>query len=427
MDLNKILLILLPVLLYISGCASSAVIKQIESKQAIDVPISGVSKPIQFKKIVVKLNRGEDIGSVQSGILCVPRADLIWRGGRVDVSNEDFTDVFREELTKANYEVVGNSDALFEDPNDWKAEYLIAGLVTEMQANICYPWGGVGNWTSGKGEAYMKVNWQIYSRLNRKVVYETSTEGSSKIDDSSPTGPSDVFLNAFSDATKNLLADKGFHDLIVNSNQPAQNESYSTLNVVNKPLFSTSIQENINYVRSGVSTIFAGDGHGSGFFISGAGYMLTNEHVVGGAKFVKVKLTTGREILGEVIRTDSARDVALIKTEESNMDALPIRNIDINVGEEVFAIGSPLDEEYSTTVSKGVVSSYRVIDGKRFIQSDVNVLPGSSGGPLLDSMGNVVGITVEGIFIGNAPTGLNFFIPIKEALTSLKINIVSSY
>jgi S1-C subfamily serine protease len=426
MDLNKILFILLPVLLYVSGCASSAVIKQTESKQAIDVPVNTESRPIQFKKIVVKLDRGEDIGSIQSGLLCVPQADLIWRGGKIDVSNDDFTEVFREELTKANYEVIGSTDELFEDPSDWKAEYLIAGLVNEMQANICFPWGGFGNWTSGKGEAYMKVNWQIYSRLNRKVVYETTTEGSSKVDDSSATGPADVFLNAFSIATKNLLSDKGFHDLIVNTNQPTQQAGFSILTLVNKPLFGTSFQENINYIRSGVATVFAGDGHGSGFFISGDGYMLTNEHVVGGAKFVKVKLTTGREILGEVIRTNSARDVALIKTEESNMNALPLRNVDINIGEEVFAIGSPLDEEFSTTVSKGVVSSYGVIDGKRFIQSDVNVLPGNSGGPLIDSNGNVVGIAVEGVFIGNAPAGLNFFIPINEALNSLKINKLPS-
>jgi hypothetical protein len=331
MDLNKILFILLPVLLYVSGCASSAVIKQTESKQAIDVPVNTESRPIQFKKIVVKLDRGEDIGSIQSGLLCVPQADLIWRGGKIDVSNDDFTEVFREELTKANYEVIGSTDELFEDPSDWKAEYLIAGLVNEMQANICFPWGGFGNWTSGKGEAYMKVNWQIYSRLNRKVVYETTTEGSSKVDDSSATGPADVFLNAFSIATKNLLSDKGFHDLIVNTNQPTQQAGFSILTLVNKPLFGTSFQENINYIRSGVATVFAGDGHGSGFFISGDGYMLTNEHVVGGAKFVKVKLTTGREILGEVIRTNSARDVALIKTEESNMNALPLRNVDINM------------------------------------------------------------------------------------------------
>lgn len=416
----KILYCLIP--LFLIGCASSATIKHTESKQAIEVPINADSRPIQFKKIVVKMDRGTDIGSIQAGVMCVANSDLIWRGGKVDVSNDDFTEVFREELTKANYEVIGNTDALFEDPSDWKAEYLVAGLVTEIQANICFPWGGFGNWTSGKGEGYMKVNWQIYSRLNRKIVYETTTEGSSEIDDSSPTGPSDVFLNAFSAATKNLLADKGFHDLMINGNQSMQKVALTPITLSGKPLFVTPYLDNMNYIRSGVATIFAGDGHGSGFFISDSGYLLTNEHVVGGAKFVKIKLTTGREILGEVIRTDSARDIALIKAEDSNMNALPLRTADINIGGEVLAIGSPLDEEFNTTVSKGVVSNYRVIDGKRFIQSDVNVLPGNSGGPLIDSNGNVVGIAVEAIFIGYAPSGLNFFIPVNDALTSLNIN-----
>jgi serine protease Do len=113
--------------------------------------------------------------------------------------------------------------------------------------------------------------------------------------------------------------------------------------------------------------------------------------------------------------------LALIKTEESQMAALPLNLNQPNVGQDVYAIGTPLDESLSTTLSKGVVSNYHIENGQKYIQSDVNVLPGSSGGPLLDSNGNVVGITSNAIFIGQSTTGLNFFIPINEAFSSLSI------
>ena len=413
-------------LLFLLGCASSAKIHHTEIKDAIEIPLVENTRPLQFKKIVVKLNRGEDIGSIQGGLLCVAQADLVWKGGKIEVSTDEFTEVFRDELEKANYNIIGNTDSLFEDPSDWEAEYLIAGLIKEMQANICFPWSGLGNWSSGKGEAYMKVNWQLYSRLERKVVFETITEGSSDVDDSSPTGPTDVFLNAFASATKNLLADKGFHDLLTQKEQinnyanSGQTKS-GVINLNSKPLYTSPIINHINDIRSSVVTVFAGEGHGSGFFISSSGYVLTNEHVVRSAKMVNIKLATGREILGEVLRTDSRRDVALIKAEEPALNYLPLDKNESSIGEEVIAIGTPLDEKFSTTVSKGILSGYRLENGIRFIQSDVNVLPGNSGGPLLDENGNVIGISVSALFLHNFPSGINFFIPINEAINSMNI------
>jgi len=170
-----------------------------------------------------------------------------------------------------------------------------------------------------------------------------------------------------------------------------------------------------------VVTIYAGDGHGSGFFISKKGYLLTNEHVVREANFVKVQLATGREILGDVIKVNSKRDVALIKVEESKVMALPIKNGELNIGNEVYAIGSPLAEDLKTSVSKGIISAYRVRDNLKYIQSDVTILPGSSGGPLLDENGNVVGVSVSNIIFLGTPSGINFFIPIQDALFALNI------
>ena len=420
--LHVTLSILLAFFLF-SGCLSSVEIQKLEDQKIIPVKEGTKTKPVQFRKIVMKLKRGEKIGTVQGGLACIPHRTLNYRGGRNTLNSEELTEIFQEVLKANNYEVVGDPDALFEDPSTWKAEYfLVAGLVKSMKANICYPMAGFGNFSEGKGEASMVVDWQIYSRLSRKVVYEVSTEGYGEVEDSQPDGVIDVFLNSFSQATRNLLADQNFHELITGKGTIAEAiKPPDTIILDSPPLSDEPIANHINEIRLKVATVFAGDAHGTGFFIDRKGYLLTNEHVVRSAKYVKIKLTTGREILGEVVGSDSIRDIALIKSEETSIAGLPTRVDLLNVGTEVFAMGSPLDEKYGSTLSRGIISAYRSEDGLDFIQSDVNVLPGSSGGPLLDDNGNVIGITVHGIILGKAMTGLNFFIPIKEAFDTLNI------
>jgi S1-C subfamily serine protease len=140
--------------------------------------------------------------------------------------------------------------------------------------------------------------------------------------------------------------------------------------------------------------------------------------VVGGAKFVKIKLAQGHSSVGEVLRIDTVRDVALIKTDLTSVVSLAVRSNAPQVGEEVYAIGSPLGSELSGTLTKGVVSANRTVDNVNYIQSDVSINPGSSGGPLLDSQGQVLGLTQL-----KAANGISLFIPIKEALERLNIKL----
>lgn len=419
---NFCLSILLSIFLW--GCATPAVVKDVHRQTPLTVAPNQESKPIQFKKIVIKLNRGQPIGVTQSGLLCIPKTTISWKSGaRISISDEELTDIFREEFEKANFKIVGNPNALFDDPSEWKAELLVAGLVNDIKMNVCYPLGGFFNFQSAKGECYMKVNWQIYSKLDRKVVYEVTTEGSYKSSETKDDEGISIWHNAFAMAVNNLLADKGFYDLVVGERKLTPENTFKKVFIKRTPIFTSAITEHVNDIRLSVVTVRS-KGHGSGFFISSEGYLLTNQHVVGESKFVKVILTTGREILGEVVRTNNRRDVALIKVEEKQMFALPILGKELDIGNEVFAIGSPLDEKLQTTISKGIISSYRVEDNLKYIQSDVNVLPGNSGGPLIDSKGNVVGMTVSGIQLkGVVPTGLNFFIPIQEVLNALNIEI----
>ena len=90
-------------------------------------------------------------------------------------------------------------------------------------------------------------------------------------------------------------------------------------------------------------------------------------------------------------------------------------------GETVFAIGAPLDPGLQGTLTRGIVSANRVIKDQPFIQSDVGVTHGNSGGPLLNAQGEAIGVTVSGYEENGAPVGLNMFIPIGDALRALAL------
>jgi len=413
----------------LAACATSAVVTQVQDRQIKEIKVGETAKPVQFRKMAMRMPRNKVIGAVQAGLLCIGAGELTYRGGRIAIDDDQYNEVFREELEAANYVVVGDPDALFDDPESWKAEYLIGGLIKDIKANICFPMSGFGDFITSRGEAEIDVEWQIYSRLNRKVVLEIQTKGSSQIS-TKRNGGDDVILEAFASAARQLLADERFYSLITGKNSPgvvavsAPTNTKPSFVIDRVPVATQRFQDQATAIRGQVATVFAGDGSGSGFFISDR-YLLTNQHVVGGAKFVKVKFVTGREILGEVVATNDARDVALIQTEAAGVRGLPLRMDEPGIGTTVYAVGSPLGEKNEGTVSSGIISSYRSEDGMRIIQSDVNILPGNSGGPMLDERGNVVALAVSGLSEGGRVTslGVNYFIPIADALDKLGVQL----
>ncbi len=437
MKLNKISkYIPLLMIMFLAGCESAIRIKNITSLPAI-IPNSHESKPVMLAKVVVKLPRGQVIGSLQGGWMCVPQGQLYWKGGRVNFDTEELSEVLRDEFEKNGYTVVGDSNALFEDETQWKAEFLIGALIKNIATNICYPNAGFGNFSDCSGEMYMDVEWQIKSRRTRDVVLKLETEGSSFVKQSMPMGQVEVFNRAFAQATNNLLADRKFFELVAYDKDIPERKKIDKnfepvkikfKNVTDSDVKGKFTKDNmVQQIRNATVTIYAGNAHGSGWIISEDGFVLTNAHVVGEANFVQIKLVTGSERTGEVIRKDKERDVALIKLEEGLYPFAVIGNsASLKISDEVYAIGTPREEEYSQTVSKGIVSSFRVEDDVRYIQSDVNVQPGNSGGPLVSPEFGVIGITVQGLsgldIIGNRlGIGLNYFIPVEEAIDVLKI------
>jgi S1-C subfamily serine protease len=161
-----------------------------------------------------------------------------------------------------------------------------------------------------------------------------------------------------------------------------------------------------------------GAGAGSGVIITPDGFVLTNNHVVEDCDGLEVSLTDGRTFAAQVIGTDPATDLAVIRISDGSLPASELGDSEqLKVGQLVIAIGNPLG--FQSTVSAGVVSavgrslrsqSGRLIDG--VIQTDVALNPGNSGGPLVDSRGRVVGINTAMIYMAQ---GISFAIPINTA------------
>lgn len=158
-------------------------------------------------------------------------------------------------------------------------------------------------------------------------------------------------------------------------------------------------------------------GVGSGFIISEDGYILTNNHVVDSADGIFVTMTDGKEYKAKVIGTDSRTDVALIKIEAEDLQPLPIGDSNtLKKGQWVLAIGSPFGLD--STVTSGIVSAINRETGDYlpFIQTDVAVNPGNSGGPLIDLDGKVVGINSQIVSRSGGFMGISLAIPIDEVM-----------
>jgi serine protease Do len=159
-------------------------------------------------------------------------------------------------------------------------------------------------------------------------------------------------------------------------------------------------------------------GLGSGFVITGDGYLLTNHHVVDGADEIFVTLSDRREFKGKLIGSDRRTDVALVKIEATGLPMVKIGDPNrTKVGEWVIAIGSPFGLD--NTVTAGIVSAKARETGEflPFIQTDVAVNPGNSGGPLINMRGEVIGINSQIFTTSGSYAGISFAIPIDEAMS----------
>ena len=342
-----------------------------------------------------------------------------WNGGAAEQKVAPFVRVFDEELTKAGFSAEA-ADSLF-DEGSGSADLKVAVLVDDLKGRFCRDCGGTWLRKSVPASVMMTAHWEVYSTLERKVIAKVTTSGAGDSQERFAGSYLPGVLEGFRENVRQLLASEDFRRVVTSAATGGGGpDRAAALAAEPIALIGPKAPGPLAAATKSVAIVYAADGQGSAFLISNSGYLLTNHHVVGGSKYVKLKWSNGAETVGEVVRSDVRRDVALIKTDPGGRPPLALRSGPVQQGEPVFAIGTPLQDALQNTMTKGIVSAERVDHGLRYIQSDAGVTHGNSGGPLLDQKGSVIALTVSGIEAGQAE-GLNFFIPIDEALKALAL------
>ncbi len=405
-----------------AGCAST--VSQVAVQSAIQITDPNKVKAIAITKVAAKIRRGTDIGDLRSGGFCVKHDDIKWRtGNKVNLSSEDLVDVFREELEANGWPVVGSTENLFEGYDVSGAEVLVAARITEIDTSMCAPSAGFGNWDL-KGSMRMDVEWQVYSPAARSLIGKIDTQGSSILKEKSDDAAWELLSDSFGLAVNNLLADPKFLNMVERSSGLAQAPTSDAGRLINNKRNNyQTITAALGHAKLATVTIRVAQGHGSGFAVGDGNYVLTNSHVVGNAKNVTLVTKDGVSVNGRVELVSKDRDVALVAINNIRLPTLHVNSSVPKSGEQVYAVGSPLDEELNSTVTSGIVSGTRLLEGYNWIQSDTAISPGNSGGPLLDKNGSVVGISTAGYQMGQAQVGLNLFIPIADALAFVGLRV----
>ncbi|PCI55445.1 MAG: hypothetical protein COB36_07425 [Alphaproteobacteria bacterium] len=449
------------VVLTVGTLAACAPVQKAEFMPSLDHPEDAHPAPIKFTKLKLKLPVGMEMG-VHRHRCFLSFSEVGRHYLKGNISQTLIGDSFVEALDAQGYDLVSHLNISFDeeiDAESLRSEYKVSAKIIDAQINVCEN----PNWlfifpvvdplflgTGGlSGKLFLKIEWGVWDNLRRKTVYKTTTEGYVHSKRANLEGVTLMVNEAFAMAAHNLGAKKEFHDLIFYGTKPPQDwnkkkkresrprifDPQERVVISNPPLSKVMLSDHIERTRRAAVMVQAGAGHGSGYFISNEGHIITNAHVIGDAMRVRV-VTAGRKekLIAEVLRKSVPRDVALLKLEVVPEDleivTLPIKTAWPKVSADIYALGAPKNKRLQDTLSKGIVSAhrknFRVFGTKMdFIQGDVQTIGGNSGGPLLDAHGNLVGMSVAGMyqFSTESDSGLNLFIPIEDALKHLKIEL----
>jgi S1-C subfamily serine protease len=211
---------------------------------------------------------------------------------------------------------------------------------------------------------------------------------------------------------------------VAGCSKPSMTSSTSptpTVTVITTPAPTVSVPSVADAVakaKPAVVRVITESGMGSGMIVDKAGYVLTNSHVIEGYQTAIVMLSSGQKLPATILGRDEITDLAILKVSGENLPVVTFGDSSkLRQGEEVVAIGYPLDLAGSTTITKGIVSAFRNYEGVIYVQTDTAINPGNSGGALINLKGEVVGVNVMSIRVAGGQTieGMNFAIAINGA------------
>lgn len=261
----------------------------------------------------------------------------------------------------------------------------------------------------------LSVEWQVldvYEQIKYKKSMTVSSDEFVTNDDVIKECVNDALTKSFFQ----LLQESEVQKLLPLENRVVK---YDVPVSLDKPLKTpTTFEESM---ESAV-TIRTKDGHGSGMIVSRDGYILTNFHVISGSDESEVILNNGEKLKAKLVRKNEINDIALLKVEKTFERAFQIPSSkNFNLGQEIYAIGTPTSIELGQTITKGIISGVRKFEYGEMIQTDVSINFGNSGGPLINKQGEFLGV-VNSKLVGVGVEGVAFCIPAYKIFELLGIN-----
>lgn len=376
----------------------------------------GSERTLYFSLWQSEVQVGEVFGHVTPGLFCSGSEKLRYSKKFDEWLVASLSRNFKDLAVQQGFALADRARSVFEDKKSG-ADFKIGATLIAFDYRVCNSGG-----EPMTGAAYVKLKWEVFSARRQKVVYSPVIESSYEV--TTKVAIDEFERKVMQTVAGNLLSDPKFIELIRTGGLTEADAAPALppLRIEAEKVVAGGVAQAPAALVKAVVTVESGTGSGSAFYVSRAGHLLTNQHVVADAKFVRIKLSDGRSVVGEVLRTDKARDVALLLTDPVAFDVLGLRPDAPQIGDEVYALGSPFGAMLSGSLSRGVLSARRVLEGVPFLQSDVAINPGSSGGPLLDAKGRVIGIAQ----LGSTSAGVNLFIPIDEALEKLSLSVTAA-
>lgn len=391
-----------------------------------------VGKAYKFTKEGEKLmsNMYRNGNKVSNALTCLGDGKLDIGNAKYIFKQVNFSFAFEELMNKYNYKVISGSQKSFNLQKVDNSDLSIGATITDIKIAHCGKSYSPNLNGYSQNSTYIKVNWEVFDNLTRKVIHKSLSEGVDRGLNTKPRkkGAMISFARAFEHATEGLLSNENFTNILANKKTSKRNEVdfKQTANLQNVAISygnaQTKFSELVEKIKQATATIRTTSGHGSGFVIDHNGYVLTNHHVVQGSKQLIV-IINGKEHEATLIKSNQERDVAIVKIHGDFIGrAVKVSPTDAKLGEKIFVIGTPLDEALDFSISSGIVSADREIRGLNYYQTDAAVNPGNSGGPVFNEQGNVIGMTVSGLFSKDGVSkNINYLIPIQSVLNTLGI------
>ncbi|HET8941880.1 MAG TPA: trypsin-like peptidase domain-containing protein [Rudaea sp.] len=394
---------------------------KIENKLPISnpAPDSGATVELDNFKLRLDAANGNNVtvGRIFGGKNCTLVSDMQWNDGVLDLKDKVSAKMVAERFRNFGYRfaTVGGQGAQAFGDLRLDAELL------KIKFDVCNQIAANGVFGPGS-RAYVKVRWTLRPETGDEVLYHGISAGS--FDAWKPGGGTEgTVLKALRAATDNLLGDKAFVDHLTDAGGASRHGAVGANGDVKLDVVygdgSGSFRGHSDMALGSAVTVKTLRGHGSGVLIDASGLALTDAHVVGNETRVQVILDD-KVLDAQVLRTDRRNDVALLKFDANGHHAASIARAEPHPGDVLYVVGTPLSLDLSKTVTQGILSAIRQVNGMEYFQTDAAVNPGNSGGPVFNDAGELVALSVSGLVNADgASLNVNYLIPVARALSAV--------